>query len=64
LTISQAEAIGGTRKVLSRKGKRLEVRIPAGARTGSMVKLHNARQITDGEPGDILIRIKVKQTAS
>jgi len=60
LTISQEEALRGIRKVLSRKGKRLEVNIPARVRTGSVVKLSNARQITDGLPGDILVKVIVK----
>jgi DnaJ-class molecular chaperone len=60
LTISQREALQGTKKTLSREGKRLEVNIPAGVRTGSVVKLSNARQITDGLPGDILIKVIVK----
>ena len=61
LTINHAEAVQGTSKVLTRAGKRLEVKVPAGVRTGSKVRLRNARQVTDGEPGDILIQIKVKQ---
>ncbi|MBN2186173.1 MAG: J domain-containing protein [Dehalococcoidia bacterium] len=60
LTISQREALQGTMKILSRKGKRMEVNIPAGVMTGSLVRLSNARQITDGLPGDILIQIMVK----
>ena len=60
LAISQKEALQGTKKILSRKGKKLEVNIPAGVRSGSIVKLSNARQITDGLPGDILIQIVVK----
>jgi curved DNA-binding protein len=60
LAISQKEASQGVKKILKRKGKRLEVKIPAGARTGSVVKLRNARQITDGLPGDILIKVIVK----
>jgi curved DNA-binding protein len=60
LAISQKEASQGVKKILKRKGKTLEVKIPAGARTGSVVKLRNARQITDGLPGDILIKVIVK----
>ncbi len=60
LTITPQEASQGTKKILTRKGKRLAVKIPAGVRTGSVVKLSNARQITDGMPGDILIQIAVK----
>jgi len=60
LVINKDEASRGTRKVLTRKGKRLEVKIPPGVKTGSIVKLSHARQVTDSKPGDILIRIKVK----
>ena len=60
LTITPQESSRGTKKTLTRKGKRLEVKIPAGVRTGSMVKLSNACQITEGLPGDILIKVVVK----
>jgi thioredoxin 1 len=61
MTITAEEARLGTRRILSRKDARLEVSIPAGVRTGSTVRLANARQVTDGRPGDILIQIKVKE---
>jgi len=48
------------RKILKRRGERLEGKIPAGVRTGSVVRLRNARQISDGSPGDILIKVIVK----
>jgi len=60
LTINPEEARTGTKKIFSRKGRRLEVKIPAAVKTGSIVKLSNALRITDGRPGDILIQIKVK----
>jgi curved DNA-binding protein len=60
LTISQGEALQGVKKVLRRRGKRLEVKIPAGVKTGSVVKLRNALRISDGLSGDILIKIIVK----
>jgi curved DNA-binding protein len=60
LAISQREALQGVKKILKRKGKRLEVRIPAGVRTGNVVRLRNARQISDNLPGDILIKVTVK----
>jgi hypothetical protein len=60
LTISLDEAIHGTRKILVRTDKRLAVTIPFGVKTGTVVKLTGALQITDGCPGDILIRIRVK----
>ncbi|MCJ7791245.1 MAG: hypothetical protein MUP49_02355 [Dehalococcoidia bacterium] len=60
LTISQEEASQGVKKILKRKGKKLEVKIPAGVKTGKVVILRNARQISDGSPGDILIKVIVK----
>jgi thioredoxin 1 len=61
MTITAEEARLGTKKILSRQGKKLEVNIPAGVKTGSNVKLANALQVTDSRPGDILIQVKVKE---
>ena len=60
LAISRGEASEGVKKILKRRGKRLEVKIPAGVKTGNVVRLRNARQISDGSPGDILIKVIVK----
>jgi len=60
LTVTAEEAEKGTKKRLTRKGRRLEVTVPPGVKTGSVVKLANACTLTDGCQGDILIRIKVK----
>jgi curved DNA-binding protein len=60
LIITSREASQGAVKLLRRKGKNLEVKIPPGVKTGSVVRLSDARQITDGQPGDILIQIRVK----
>ena len=60
LTISPSEAVYGTKKLLTRRGRHLEVIIPAGVRTGTQVRLSGALQITDGYSGDILIQIKVR----
>jgi curved DNA-binding protein len=60
IAVSRGEALQGVKKILKRRGKRLEVKIPAGVRTGSLVRLRNARQISDGLPGDILIKVIVK----
>ena len=53
LTINSSEAKGGAKRILVRKGKQLEVNIPAGVKTGSLIKLNNALQITDGCGGNI-----------
>lgn len=60
LAISQKEALQGAKKILKRKGKRLEVKIPSGVTTGDVVRYRNALQTSDGLPGDILIRVIVK----
>ena len=60
LAISQEEALQGVKKILKRRGKKLEVKIPAGVRTGKVVRLRNARQTIDGSPGDIVIKVVVK----
>jgi DnaJ-class molecular chaperone len=61
ITISRDQAAQGLEKDLIRKGRKLRVKIPAGVKSGTKVKLRNARQITDGQPGDITILIKVKK---
>ena len=60
ITITGEQAARGLEKDLTRKGKRLRVRIPPGVSTGTKVRLRNARQVTDGQPGDIIILVKVK----
>jgi len=61
ISITKKEARLGTKKILSRQGKKLEVYIPTGVKTGSTIKLTNALQVTDGRPGDILIQVNVKR---
>ncbi len=60
ITITKEQAARGLEKDLKRGGKTLRVKIPSGVKTGSKVRLRNARQITDGQPGDIMILVKVK----
>ena len=60
ITITKEQAARGLGKDLTRRGKRLRVKIPAGIKTGAKVRLRNARQITDGQSGDIIILVKVK----
>jgi len=43
-----------------RHGKRLRVKIPAGIKSGMKVRLRHARQVTDRQPGDIIIQVKIK----
>jgi len=60
ITITKEQAARGMIKDLVRKGKKLRVKIPAGVKTHTKVRLRNARQITDGQQGDIIILVKVK----
>ena len=60
ITIKKDQADRGMQKELSRRGKKLSVKIPAGVKNGTRIRLGNARQITDGQQGDIIIRVKVK----
>ena len=60
ITITKEQASQGLEKDLARRGKKLTVKIPAGVKTGTKVRLRNARQITDGQPGDIIILVRVK----
>ena len=60
LTITKDEAKKGTKKMLTRKGKKVEIKVPPGVKPGNVLKLTKACQATDGNPGDILIRVKVK----
>jgi len=60
IVITREQAAQGLEKALVRRGKKLRVKIPAGVKNGSKVKLRNARQLTDGQPGDIIIVVKIK----
>ena len=60
IVITGEQAAQGMEKDLTRRGKKLRVKIPAGIKNGSKVRLRNARQVTDGQPGDIIIVVKIK----
>ena len=57
LPLAMVEATAGATRILSRNGKRLEVKIPAGSASHQVVRLRNAMRVTDGRDGDILIRV-------
>ena len=60
ITITGEQAARGLEKDLVRRGRRLRVKIPAGVKSGTQIKLRNARQITDGVRGDIMVTVRVK----
>ena len=57
--ITPEEASSGTTKKFRRNGKTLEVTIPPGVKTGTVVRLTGALKITDGRDGDIHIKVNV-----
>jgi thioredoxin 1 len=63
LSITADEADRGITRILTRKGKKLELKLPAGIATGKTIKFSNALQLTDNRPGDILVKIRVKREA-
>ena len=64
LSITANEAKNGGTRILTRKNKRLELKLPAGISTGRIIKLSNALQLTDNHPGDILVKIIVNTEKS
>jgi len=60
ITLTKEQAAKGLEKNLTRRGKRLRVEIPPGVKNDAKIRLRNARQTTDGQPGDIIIKVKVK----
>ena len=59
LILSKEQALRGIDKEIIRNGKRLKVKVPAGIKDGSKIKLKNALNTTDGQSGDILLNIKI-----
>ena len=61
LTLTKEETAKGATRILPRNGRKLKVLIPAGSKDGTLVRLANALQLTDGTPGDILVTVRVKE---
>lgn len=63
--ISLREAYQGTTRILQRNGRRLEVRIPPGARTGTRVRMagEGGQGAAGGEAGDLYLRVRVQPDA-
>jgi len=59
--ISLREAYQATTRVLQKDGRRLEVKIPPGARTGTRIRMagEGGPGAASGEAGDLYLRIKV-----
>jgi curved DNA-binding protein len=65
IEISLAEAFHGTTRLLSKDGRRLEVRIPPGAKTGTRVRVRGegGGGATGGQAGDLYLRVRVATDA-
>jgi len=62
VTISLTEAYQGTTRRLDLDGRRLEVKIPPGAKTGTKVRVANSIPTgTSGQKGDLYLVIKVAE---
>jgi len=59
--ITLEEAFSGTRRVLEKDGRRIEVRIPPGVKTGSKVRIagEGAPGIGGGTTGDLYLKVTV-----
>jgi curved DNA-binding protein len=63
--ISLAEAYHGTSRLLNKDGRRLEVKIPAGAKTGTKVRMRGegGSGVSGGEAGDLYLKVQVAPDA-
>ncbi len=59
-SITLKEAFEGTSRRMEVDGKRLEVKIPAGAHTGTKVRMAEAVATPTGQRGDVIILIEVQ----
>ncbi len=59
LAISLTEAYRGTTRTYQRNGRRLEVEIPAGARSGTRIRLSGAGEGDPGRTGDLYLKVQV-----
>ncbi|MFZ6026583.1 MAG: DnaJ C-terminal domain-containing protein [Chloroflexota bacterium] len=63
VTITLAEAFAGTTRRIEADGKRLEVKIPPGARTGTKVRAPGALTSNEGQKRDLILDIEVSPDA-
>lgn len=60
MTINLQEAYQGTTRLIDVDGRRLEVKIPRGAHTGTRVRVANAVMAPDGQKSDLYLVIHVE----
>lgn len=60
LEISLAEAYHGTNRIINKDGRRLQVKIPKGAKTGTKVRVRGeGNRNYGGQSGDLYLKVKV-----
>lgn len=59
IVITLQEAYIGTSRIIQRDGKRLEVQVPPGARTGTRVRLSGQGESGAGHAGDLYLSVSV-----
>jgi DnaJ-class molecular chaperone len=59
--INLTEAYHGTTRLLTKDGRRLQVKIPAGAKTGTRIRMRGegSNGLAGGEAGDLYLRVRV-----
>lgn len=60
ITISLAEAYRGTSRTFSLNGRKLEVDIPPGSKTGTRVRVSGEGERSTSQPGDLYIKVRVQ----
>ncbi len=60
VSISLTEAYAGTQRVLQRGGRRLEVRVPPGAQTGTKVRIPGKGEGSRTQAGDLYLVVEVE----
>ncbi len=60
VTITFEEAFHGTTRQIQRNGQNLEVKIPAGSRTGTRVRLSGQGESGYGQAGDLYLAVRVQ----
>ena len=60
VSISLTEAFHGTLRILQHDGRRLEVKIPPGAKTGTKVRISGKGHPGSAGPGDLFLNVKVE----
>jgi len=60
ITISLVEAYSGTTRTYTRDGRKFEVDIPPGSKTGTRVRISGEGEQSSGQPGDLYLKVRVQ----